>query len=383
MLMLPLVSDSYNNYNVLECLRLCMTLAWCVSLVVGIVALVRIKKGHVGIKGKSGAKFGIWASAIPIILFVLLPFIGLATMLYSERFQECDPAPIIATIEKQFGLELPEKMQFVRAAEADNVGKDRIYLFILSFITDESGWKCFRESFPKSLDATNMVYMEAEPNKYADEIYGFEEFDSNAYDPRTEYVVPGVPEWHTRKLKKGKTRIQSIISKNSRMQINTVCVDLGSTEEIVVYIEGWGHYYPGYSLRYINPLNPTVVPDNPESVRWLLGRFADKMRVKFPPETTLINARQVRALSGKANVKIEIRRELLGEFIEGSAFSNESLRDGKRFCVDDANLPWWDPEAPRSYRSAEVHASDTEVVRILVGLDDPNSAVVYLEWQEI
>jgi len=362
-----------SDYDViLKVLSFCMELFWFFSLSVGITALIRIRRKRGTIKGKGRAKIGIWASAIPIMLFVVFPGLMFRAMLYSARLCECDPAPLVAMIKHNFEFKFPENIKSIKAAEADNVGIDRIYEFIVSFTTDQSGWRQFQESFPKVNDA-NTIYVETDGQRYIHDIYDFMDYDANTYDdqrPRR-----WAPKWYKTKIKKGKYFQGYLTSKNKKIQINNLCVDVADPENIIVYIQGWGNYYPGYDRHYIDGVNQ-------RGIEWLLGIFSDKMKVKFPPETSIINIRQLRKLYGRAWLKVEINRESLQEFIESSPFANNELRDDRRFCVNDPNVPWWDPEKPRNCKSGETHISDIDVLRILVDLDDPNTAIIYLQWLE-
>lgn len=350
---------------------LCATLSWFVSLALGIVALRKIKRRYPYIKGKKMAQAGTWISAASLTIFLVLPYLGIAAIERHYRLRDCDPAQLVATVKKNFEFEFPKKIDSLKAAEVH----ERIYRFVMRFSTDQNGWKQLQRSILRTA-----------PSELAG-AFGFEDIQSG-YDPRGEFkffslYTHSIPKWYRRKIKKGEMYLGYIESKNRRMQIRTLCADTADLEQIIVYMEGWGDYYAGYDLRYINPENPTVVPDNPKAVRWLLDRFSENMKVKFPDDTTLINATQQRSLSGHAYLKIKIGRTSLKAFIESSPFSDKPLCDDRRFCGNVPELPWWDTEKPKIFKSGETQLSKIYWLRILIDLDVPNAAVIYLEWLEI
>jgi hypothetical protein len=368
-----LTSTRYDGFesSLLTYLLLSSVPLWLLALLLGVGALRQIRRKKTALEGKTAAKVSVLLSAVPLVVLVLIPLLAITLLTYSSRLHNCDPVPVMAMIEKGFRFQFPEKVEAVKAAEAD----DRGYSFILKFTTDQVGWKQFQDSLLGTI-----------PHELSD-AFGFEDCEGGL-DPRGEFkffslYTHSIPRWYRTRIRKGTYYVGQVYSENKMVKIDTICADTADPQKVVVYIEGWGQYYVGYGLHYINPENPNVVPDNPKSVRWLLDRFTEKMKVKYPDDTTLINAKQLCALYGHAYLKIKIERTSLKEFVESSPFSDKPLHDEKRFCNNDPELAWWDPEKPKTYKSGEIKLSDIELLKILIDLDEPNTAVIYLEWLEI
>jgi hypothetical protein len=326
-------------------------------MAIGIVALRRIKRAKVAAEGKGRAKAGVWISSISLVVFCgwICCAVWMAAHIFRRpMFKECDPSSVIALIEKRLEIKFPEKMESVRAAEKELTWLEHTYIFIVNFTTDQDSFEELRRSLPKK-----------------DRWYNIRE-----YDPRSNYSFRNIPQWHKRPIREGECYGGSIYSKSKAIQIEAFCTDTSDARNVVVYIEGIGHYHPGYNLDYINP-------DSAKSVRWLLDRFSENMQVKFPADTTLINVKQLRALYAHAYIKVKIKKRALTEFIRSSPFAGKPLHDEKRLCNNEPDLPWWDPEKPKVFKSGETTLSDIYSLRILIDLDEPKAAVIYLELLEM
>ena len=146
-----------------------------------------------------------------------------------RRFTECDPHKVVNLIKESFDVTFPKSISSAKAAETRTSWLEHNYIFILSFTTNLKGWDQFHTSIP------------------IDDPFQFEDYDTNSFDPRTNYCW-GRPKWHKTKIRKGKYYVGYLYSKDQHLQIDTICADLADPEKVTVYVEGWGPYRPGYGL---------------------------------------------------------------------------------------------------------------------------------------
>ena len=217
-----------------------------IGLVLGILAIIRIKKSKGQLTGQAAAILGIVAATSFIVIMILaILIISISGFGFPKPrpFSECDPNKVIALIENSFDFHLPDNIKSAKAAETRTTWLDDIYSFILNFSTDEKGWKQFHKSFPKIKDH-DTKYIEVDGREYIHDMYGFWDYDPNEYEPRIE----GWPKWFTAKIRKGKYFSGYLNSKDRSLQIDTLCIDLDDPENVVIYIECWGSYDPKYGL---------------------------------------------------------------------------------------------------------------------------------------
>jgi len=211
-------------YGVFCCAHLC----WPISLVSGIIALVDIRKGRPAYRGKPEAILGVCLSGAVIVLYGTFFFL-LYCALRGEPFDESDPASVVATIGKNCGFEFPEKMESLKAADRLAGGIDNPYFFVVSFMTDQSGFAQLRDSLSQLGNWKEIT----------DEL-SQKDYDTDDYDPRDWSCIEDAPQWYKMKIAKGRTYEGFLVSKNNRMRLFTFCVDLAEPNRIAVYMEGWG-----------------------------------------------------------------------------------------------------------------------------------------------
>ncbi|MHC4309872.1 MAG: hypothetical protein ACYSSN_08010 [Planctomycetota bacterium] len=163
-----------------------------------------------------------------------------------RRFTECDPNKAINLIKKSFDITLPDNISSAKAAETRTSWLEHNYIFILSFTTDLEGWEQFHTSFPKIKDQ-DTIYGNLNGSRHVHDVYDFTDYDPNEYEPRIESFW-GWPKWFKAKIRKGKHYYGHLYSKDSHLQIKTICIDLSDPEKVVYYIEGGGPYDASYGL---------------------------------------------------------------------------------------------------------------------------------------
>ena len=220
-----------------------------IGLVLGILAIIRIKKSKGQLTGQAAAILGIAVATsliVIVILAILLNSISGFGFPKPRPFSECNPNKVIALIENSFDFNLPDNIISAKAAETRTTWLDDTYRFIFKFSTDEKGWKQFHKSFPKIKDH-DTKYIEVDGREYIHDMYDFTDYDPNEYEPRIEPYW-GWPKWFKAKIRKGKDFSRNLNSKDGSLQIDTLCVDLADPENVVIYIDCWGSYDPKYGL---------------------------------------------------------------------------------------------------------------------------------------
>jgi hypothetical protein len=194
-------------------------LCWILSLISGIISLVRIKRARPVLKGKAEAIVGICLSVVPLILISTIAYVFYLA-LRGEPYDESHPASVIATIETNCKFKFPEKMESLKAADRIGGGvSPKPYLFIVSFTTDQNGFAQLRDS------------LSLQPLRS-------EDYDTN--DPRVSSLSKGTPQWYKAKMPKGIIYEGFLVSKNNMMRLSTFCVELPEPEKVAVYMEGFG-----------------------------------------------------------------------------------------------------------------------------------------------
>lgn len=225
-----------------------------IGLVLGILAIIRIKKSKGQLTGQAAAILGIVA-ATSFIVIMIIAIITISIYDFGfprpRPFSKCDPNKVISLIKNNFeDFNLPNNIKSAKAVETRTSWLEHTYNFILNFTTDEKGWEQFHTSFPK-VEEHDTVYIDTDGREYIHDMYNFMDYGLNDDDPRSDYKAfwGGVPKWHKTKITKGKYYYyRRIYSKDRRLQIDTLVVDLADPENVVIYIEGWGPYDPSYGL---------------------------------------------------------------------------------------------------------------------------------------
>jgi len=227
--------------------RWSMWLFWLIALTLGWIALVRIKQERLARKHRYSALVGVWISAIPLVLFVISFFWPGFPLPRQRPFSECDPKKVIAIIEKRgFDFTFPDTIKDAKAVETRTTWLEHTYMFLLRFSTNQEGWEEFHRSFPKIKDHATR-YIDVDGREEIHDVYDFMDYDTNEYEPRIEPFW-GWPKWFKAKIRKGKYFSGYLDSKDYGLQIDTLIVDVADSEDIRIYIEGWGPYDPNYGV---------------------------------------------------------------------------------------------------------------------------------------
>ena len=171
--------------------------------------------------------------AVPLLLgagTLFYIFYVLSVMSHSEPYNETNPALIIDKIENNFDISFSTRMNSLQAADKIAGGIDRPYIFIVRFTTDKTGFANLRELL------SGLGNWEETTNELLKKDYNTDE-----YDPR--YIVlykKDTPDWYKMRIAKGRTYESFLVSKNNKMRLITICVEVAESSEIVVYMEGWG-----------------------------------------------------------------------------------------------------------------------------------------------
>jgi hypothetical protein len=220
-----------------------------IGLVLGILAIILIKKSKGQLKGQAAAILGIVAATSFIVIMIIAILISSIFGFGFPKprpFSECDPNKVIALIENNFDFNLPDNISSTKAAETRTTWLDDTYSFIFKFSTDEKGWEQFHTSFPK-IKEQDTIYGYPNGSRHVHDVYDFTDYNPNEYEPRIEPWW-GWPKWFKAKIRKGKHFSGYLDSKDGSLNIDTLCVDLAESENVIIYIGGWGRYDPKYGL---------------------------------------------------------------------------------------------------------------------------------------
>lgn len=203
----------------------CAFPCWIASLVFGIDALVEIRTKRPPFKGKRQAIIGICSSAIPLIITVAFIW-----MIYSairgEPYDEFHPEAVISIIEENCDIEFPAKMESLKAADRIAPGIDKPYHFVVSFTTNMNNFAELKESISQ-LDSYFEKRVERDPNV-------------GKNTPADFAVFRDSPEWYKTEIPKGEIHESFGVSKNNKIRLRTIWINLPESEKVVVYMEGWG-----------------------------------------------------------------------------------------------------------------------------------------------
>lgn len=198
---------------------------WIASLVFGVLALMEIRTKRPTFKGRRQAIIGICSSAIPLIITIAFGW-----MIYSEirgePYDESHPEAVISIIEENCDIEFPAKMESLKAADRIAPGIDKPYHFVVSFTTNMNNFAELKESISQ-LDSYFEERVERDPNV-------------GKYTPADFAVFRDSPEWYKTEIPKGEILEGSGVSKNNKIRLRTIWINLPESEKVVVYMEGWG-----------------------------------------------------------------------------------------------------------------------------------------------
>ena len=113
-----------------------------------------------------------------------------------------------------------------------------------------------------------------------------------------------------------------------------------------------------------------------------LSECSARMSVVFPQSARPIRISESHGMDDAIFLKVEINRNDLARFIQGSPFAGMVLRTDRHRLSPRKRLSWWDVDSIANFQSGEVQLPDASYLRILIGLDKPTKAMLYLEWFE-
>jgi hypothetical protein len=111
-----------------------------------------------------------------------------------------------------------------------------------------------------------------------------------------------------------------------------------------------------------------------------LRECSEKMHILFPPSTKPLNIRKMAFQDELIDLKIEIDKKDLGVLISNSPYKNIELSKEALILGNSPELDWWRPGDAQDFLTEKVRLSNRESLVILIDLDKPNKAIVYLSY---
>ncbi|MCK4323673.1 MAG: hypothetical protein KAW89_04030 [Armatimonadetes bacterium] len=120
-----------------------------------------------------------------------------------------------------------------------------------------------------------------------------------------------------------------------------------------------------------------------------LEEISTLLSIQFPPSARLIHSYYTAWQDWALYAKVEIDRADVDRFIAALP-SPEKLSRTDRLLVTNVlfdwskHSSWWDPDSARDFIAVEIHrgplpnSGEFALVYLLINLDDPNQAVIYL-----
>jgi hypothetical protein len=195
---------------------------WLSSILLGVAGLIQIRRHRPYLTGKLKAVTGISLSVIPIILITYLFYDAFA----GESYDDSNPMLVVNTIKKYCDYKFPQKILSLKAADRLAGGPDNNYTCVVSFITDHNGLTTLQDCLSKG-DAWEDI---------TDDL-SVKDYYSSEYDPRPFASHKDSPVWYKTKIPQGRTHLSLF---NGEIVLTTVCVELKDSNDVAVYIEGWG-----------------------------------------------------------------------------------------------------------------------------------------------
>jgi len=121
---------------------------------------------------------------------------------------------------------------------------------------------------------------------------------------------------------------------------------------------------------------------NPTVAKQVLGKCGARMQIKFPASTRLLNFAEDWGMDYGVYLKVEIEAKDLASFVANSLFAGGKLATTRKIQTLGPGK-WWDFKSAQNVRSAQVRfdpPNNWESVGILIDLDNPAKAVIYLEY---
>ena len=117
-------------------------------------------------------------------------------------------------------------------------------------------------------------------------------------------------------------------------------------------------------------------------VREAKKRIEHVTGLTFTPGSRLTNYHYEEGLDAALRLRAIVPVAELSDFLHNTAFRLEALKPGKDYLTY-GGPSWWQPYSHGDYRSGEDTRDPAQCYRILIALEDPESAVVYVEWFEV
>ena len=115
-----------------------------------------------------------------------------------------------------------------------------------------------------------------------------------------------------------------------------------------------------------------------------LQEYERLMHLTFPGSTRALNAAYESGGPDDAVfLKVEMDKQDLETFVKSGPFADIDLRNDRREVSSRKDLPWWNPDAAKTYESGQVTLPSNDVLNILIDLDGDKNSVVYLQWCEV
>jgi hypothetical protein len=198
-----------------------------IGIILSILALIRISKNKAILKGRFLAISGMVAcfAMLALLLFLCINFYY--AVFHEEPYGEPESQILVSKVENNYDLKFPEKMAVVRTADKISAGIDRPYVFILRFITDQNGFKQFKEQIKEN---------------------AWEEISSKFYEYNNRYLYDTMssygwkknnPEWCQDELLKGLVYENGILGKSGFL--NVICIKPENSDDVEVIMMGWAN----------------------------------------------------------------------------------------------------------------------------------------------
>jgi hypothetical protein len=206
------------------------------GVIAGIVGLVRIKVGKGKLRGKGFAISGVIISLILIMPFSFFSFFYMA---FNEKpYDDSNGEAIMAKVEKFSGIEFPEKVKSLKAAEKITAALDTSYAFVVRFVTDQNGFNEFRNSLSKAEG-----YSEERTDELVENGKSYT-YHSRGIDVWGSRWRRNAPEWYDLEIPKGKVH-ELLLGFNY-----FICVELADSKDVIVNAEGF------ILLRHLEKIAP-------------------------------------------------------------------------------------------------------------------------------
>lgn len=226
-LAVPLMSLLFGIIVNVEFIRLILVISPAVTgILLGVPALILIKKSKGTLRGKWFAISGIIISLIFIALFVLIVYSYYKAVFYEKPYNDSNSLAIMANVEKTCDFTFPEKTE-LKTAEKIASGIDRPYTFIARFNIDRNSFAKFRNSFSDFEEITNKLATEGGKSLT---------YSTITMDFGGGMWLKNAPEWFNEKIPDGKA--YELSQFNGGAHIQFICFELPDSNDVIVNMIG-------------------------------------------------------------------------------------------------------------------------------------------------